>query len=190
MKCFIVLALLIKVAVLEILYGDNGSSQIENSGNRKHLVGLWSTRKHLLSSVQILTPPMTQCNEHFCFTHDLPRGEQGPEPSGPGWGISLGFFPPWLGAFAGDGTSCLLFLLRFFFFFFPPAGAPVEGGNSCPGHESVLWSQTDLNPEVASACVWQCELELWSYFSQPKFFTWKGRKLAVPSGQNYVKGVV
>ena len=189
MKCFIVLALLIKVAVLEILYGDNGSSQIENSGNRKHLAGLWSTGKHLLSSVQILTPPNDTMQWAFLFYTWLTQGWTGPRA-----------IRSWLGNQFGVLSSLawslcrrrhLLLALSFkVFFFFPPAGAPVEGGNSCPGHESVLWSQTDLNPEVASACVWQCELELWSYFSQPKFFTWKGRKLAVPSGQNYVKGVV
>lgn len=187
MKCFIVLALLIKVAVLEILYGDNGSSQIENSGNRKHLVSLCSIGKHLLSSIQILTPPNnTTRGAYLCYTR-LNQEWTGPRAIRSWLGNQLRVLSPWLGAFAGDGTSYLLFLFRVFF----PAGAPVEGGNSCPGHESVLWSQTDLNPELASSCVWQHGLELWSYFSQPKFFTWKGRKSAVPSGQNYCgEGVV
>ena len=39
---------------------------------------------------------MTQHEEPICVTHDLTRNEQGPEPSGPGWGISSGFFHPGL----------------------------------------------------------------------------------------------
>ena len=71
-----------------------------------------------------------------------------------------GSVPPGLGPLQETAPPACSFFSGFCFVFFFPAGAPVEGGNSCPGHESVLWSQTDLNPEVASACVWQCELEL------------------------------
>lgn len=99
---------------------------------------------------------MTQHEEPICVTHDLTRNEQGPEPSGPGWGISSGFFHPGLEPLQEMAPPTCSFFSGVFF----PAGAPVEGGNSSPGHESVLWSQTDLNPELASSCVWQRGLEL------------------------------
>ena len=114
MKCFIVLALLIKVAILEILYGDNGSSQIENSGNRKHLVSLCSIGKHVLSSIQILTAPNdTTRGAYLCYTR-LNQEWTGPRAIRSWLGNQLRLLSPWLGAFAGDGTPTCSFFSGFF----------------------------------------------------------------------------